>query len=58
MPPATADDYAWQSDWEDIYTVTFVRGHDERETLRRFGIAQADMCQRTPDSDPQRFREL
>ncbi|WP_169980108.1 DUF6461 domain-containing protein [Microbispora sp. H10836] len=43
MPPATSDDYAWQSDWEEIYTVTFVCGHDERETLRRFGVAQADM---------------
>ncbi|MEW1843799.1 DUF6461 domain-containing protein [Nonomuraea angiospora] len=33
-------DYAWESDWpEEIYTVTFVRGLDERETLRRFGVA-------------------
>ncbi|MBO4272322.1 hypothetical protein [Microbispora triticiradicis] len=43
MPPATSDDYAWQRHWEEIYTVTFVRGHAERETLRRFGITQADM---------------
>ncbi|MGW0594950.1 DUF6461 domain-containing protein [Streptosporangium sp. NPDC002607] len=33
-------DYAWEDDWqEEIYTVTFVHDLDERETLRRFGVA-------------------
>ncbi|MER7133112.1 DUF6461 domain-containing protein [Streptosporangium saharense] len=37
-------DYAWEKDWqEEIYTVTFVRGLDERETLRRFGVADDDI---------------
>ncbi|MEV0629807.1 DUF6461 domain-containing protein [Nonomuraea wenchangensis] len=40
MPKITSADYAWENDWhEEIYTVTFVRGLDERETLRRFGVA-------------------
>ncbi|MBG0825753.1 hypothetical protein HS048_34275 [Planomonospora sp. ID91781] len=40
MPEA----YAWQErNWEEIYTVTFVRGLDERETLRRFGVADDDI---------------
>ncbi|MFD0469439.1 DUF6461 domain-containing protein [Nonomuraea thailandensis] len=43
MSHATVEDYAWQHGWEEIYTVTFVRGLDERETLRRFGVADQDM---------------
>ncbi|WP_327586087.1 DUF6461 domain-containing protein [Nonomuraea sp. NBC_00507] len=32
-------DYAWEDNWpEEIYTATFVRGLNERETLRRFGV--------------------
>ncbi|MEU5864551.1 DUF6461 domain-containing protein [Nonomuraea sp. NPDC047529] len=36
-------DYAWENDWYEIYTVTFVHGLDERETLRRFGVADANI---------------
>ncbi|NAS22288.1 hypothetical protein GT755_11405 [Herbidospora sp. NEAU-GS84] len=36
----TAADYAWQRDWEEIYTVTFVKGADEDEVLRRFGVTE------------------
>ncbi|MGW3352295.1 DUF6461 domain-containing protein [Nonomuraea rubra] len=43
MSHATVEDYAWQHGWEEIYTVTFVLGLDERETLRRFGVAEQDM---------------
>ncbi|MEU1720391.1 DUF6461 domain-containing protein [Nonomuraea sp. NPDC005692] len=40
----TAADYAWENDWhEEIYTVTFVHGLDERETLRRFGVADVNI---------------
>ncbi|NJP91826.1 hypothetical protein HCN51_20580 [Nonomuraea sp. FMUSA5-5] len=36
-------DYAWEEAWEEIYTVTFVRGLDERETLRRFGVVDGNV---------------
>ncbi|GAT71490.1 hypothetical protein PS9374_07181 [Planomonospora sphaerica] len=39
MRKITSADYAWENDWQmEIYTVTFVRDLDERETLRRFGV--------------------
>ncbi|GIH73457.1 DUF6461 domain-containing protein [Sphaerimonospora thailandensis] len=43
MRKVMPEEYAWQNDWEEIYTVTFVRGLDERETLRRFGVADEDI---------------
>ncbi|NUO96885.1 MAG: hypothetical protein HOW71_35235 [Nonomuraea sp.] len=44
MRKVTPADYAWENDWpEEIYTVTFVRGLDERETLRRFGVADVNI---------------
>ncbi|WP_066360528.1 DUF6461 domain-containing protein [Herbidospora mongoliensis] len=36
----TAADYAWQDDWQEIYTVTFVKGVDEKEVLRRYGVTE------------------
>ncbi|MFG1755315.1 DUF6461 domain-containing protein [Streptosporangium sandarakinum] len=37
-------DYAWEDGWPmEIYTVTFVRGLDERETLRRFGVVDGNI---------------
>ncbi|MBG0825962.1 hypothetical protein HS048_35415 [Planomonospora sp. ID91781] len=44
MRTVMPEEYAWQErNWEEIYTVTFVRGLDERETLRRFGVADDDI---------------
>ncbi|MER6509406.1 DUF6461 domain-containing protein [Nonomuraea sp. NPDC001636] len=44
MRRITTADYAWEADWHlEIYTVTFVRGLDERETLRRFGVVDANI---------------
>ncbi|TYB56028.1 hypothetical protein FXF51_45265 [Nonomuraea sp. PA05] len=44
MSKVMPSDYAWVRDWaEEIFTVTFVRGLDERETLRRFGVADQNI---------------
>ncbi|MEW9555391.1 DUF6461 domain-containing protein [Nonomuraea sp. NPDC050783] len=43
MRKITSADYAWENDWEEIYTLTFVRDLDERETLRRFGVADGNI---------------
>ncbi|MFF4197485.1 DUF6461 domain-containing protein [Nonomuraea sp. NPDC001831] len=44
MRRITTADYAWENDWHgEIYTVTFVHGLDERETLRRFGVVDANI---------------
>ncbi|GGT01678.1 hypothetical protein GCM10010156_69520 [Planobispora rosea] len=42
-PGASPEDYRWQGDIGDIYTVVFVRGLDEREVLRRLGAADEDI---------------
>lgn len=53
----TAADYAWQDHWEEIYTVTFVRGMDEDEVLRRYGVTDPgeltweDVTDRTEETD-------
>ncbi|GAA2213955.1 hypothetical protein GCM10009850_094190 [Nonomuraea monospora] len=44
MSKVMLSDYAWVRDWaEEIFTVTFVRGLDERETLRRFGVVDQNI---------------
>ncbi|RBQ18452.1 hypothetical protein DP939_18225 [Spongiactinospora rosea] len=48
-PGASPEDYKWQEDsrlgdiYTDIYTVVFVRGHDEHEVLRRLGAVDEDI---------------
>ncbi|MEV4891339.1 DUF6461 domain-containing protein [Nonomuraea sp. NPDC055795] len=44
-PGASPEDYEWQKESRlgDIYTISFVRGLDEHETLRRLGAADEDI---------------
>ncbi|WP_459801023.1 DUF6461 domain-containing protein [Herbidospora sp. RD11066] len=55
----TAADYSWQHDWQEIYTVTFVRGADRDEVLRRFGVPEPgevtweDIYERVDEMDGQ-----
>ncbi|MFE3452926.1 DUF6461 domain-containing protein [Nonomuraea sp. NPDC059194] len=56
---ATPDDYAWQDDlWAlgPIYTLTFVQHPDEREVLRRFGVAPQDIGPLTDDDVDERLQ--
>lgn len=54
---AAPDDYAWLNDERlgPIYTFTFVRHPDEREVLRRFGVAPQDVGPLTDEDVYERF---
>ncbi|MEV6984666.1 DUF6461 domain-containing protein [Sphaerisporangium sp. NPDC051017] len=56
---ATPDDYAWQDDLQAlgvIYTLTFVEHPDEREVLRRFGVAPKDIGPLTDEDVDERLQ--
>ncbi|GAA4951658.1 hypothetical protein HD597_000740 [Nonomuraea thailandensis] len=58
MRLATSHDYAWQDVWEGVYTLTFVRDLGERETLRRFGVADANIRRYTWDERDEYHEEV